>query len=377
MPLSDVIHQDLAHQRLQRALASGRVPHAYLFAGPPGVGKEMLAGRFAARLLCSSPRQVPLSGGGLESWTDACGQCTECVLFAAGNHPDYHRIYRRLNKFHPEKLVQNRKALDLSVDVVRHFVIGQMGRRPSYGIAKVFVVAEAERMNNQAQNALLKTLEEPPEQSYIILISTTGDGLLATTRSRCQQIPFRGLPSEFVVAQLQERHGASAVAAKFLAELCQGSLGLAVRHVPAGVFDRVPVVLEMIRASADDPLGCGKAMAEMAKELGGSMDEDDTEEDIDASVARQAQLLVVAMAATILRDVQRVAVGYEAAALPQAETIRKLAGRGDPRSIIAAIRAAGTAEYQIGRNAHTGLVFDSLGIAMGRAFVRGAVAASA
>lgn len=377
MPLSDVLYQDLAQQRLQRALAAGRVPHGYLFSGPPGIGKGMLAERFAARLLCTSPKELPAAVEGLEAWTDACGKCTECVLFAAGNHPDYHRIHRRLNKFHPDKQVQNRKALDMSVDVVRHFVIEQMGKRPSRGIAKVFVVVEAERMSSQAQNALLKTLEEPPSQSYLILLSTSADALLATTKSRCQQIPFRGLPLEFVVEQLQNRYGASPEASRFLAELSQGSLGLAVRYAQSGVFDRVPVILDLLRSAAEDPLSSGKSLAEAAKELSGALDEDDTTEDSDASAARQAQLLVVTMAATILRDVQRVAVGYEAAALPRQVAIHELAARGTPRSLIAAIRAVGTAEYQIGRNANTGLVFDSLGVALGRAFTRGAVAAGA
>ncbi|HKQ50105.1 MAG TPA: DNA polymerase III subunit delta' [Phycisphaerae bacterium] len=393
MPLSDVLHQESAQKRLQRALASGRVPHAYLFSGPPGVGKEMLASRFAARLLCASPVEIASLDGGAESWTDACGACTDCTLLAAGNHPDFHRIYRRLNRFHPDTKVQKRKALDLSVDVVRHFVINEIAKRPSRGRAKVFVVVEAERMSAQAQNALLKTLEEPPGPGYLILLAASPDALLPTTRSRCQHISFRGLPLDFVVAQVLERHGASPEAARFLAELCQGSLGPAGRYVEAKVFERVPPVLEAIGSAARDPLGCGKALAELAKGLSEDLEErtvvetveEDVEEedeeevmvDADANVARQARLLVIAMTATILRDIQRVAVGYEPAALPDEGVIRELAAGVDPRSMIAAIRAAGTAEYQIGRNAHTGLVFDSLGIALGNGLKRMAVASRA
>jgi DNA polymerase III subunit delta' len=393
MPLSDVRHQDLAQQRIQRALASGRVPHAYVFSGPPGVGKQMLATRFAARLLCESPLEVSSAIGALERWTDACGKCIDCTLMAAGNHPDFHPIYRRLNRFHPDTTVQRRKALDLSVDVVRHFIIGEIIKRPSRGRAKVFVVVEAERMTIAAQNALLKTLEEPPGPGYLILLAASPDALLPTTRSRCQHIPFRGLPLDFVVAQVLEQHRASPPAARFLAELCQGSLGVAGRYVQAGVHDRVGPILDAIQTAARDPLGCGKALAELAKELEEDLqepkveevvDEDDENEDeeevaidTDANVAREARLLVIAMTATILRDVQRVAVGYEPAALPEEGAIRELANGVDPRSIIAAIRAAGTAEYQIGRNAHTGLVFDSLGVALGRGLARSAVAAGA
>ena len=393
MPLSDVLHQEFAQKRLQRALASGRVPHAYLFSGPPGVGKEMLASRFAARLLCASPVEIPSLDGEMEVWTDACGTCTVCTLFAAGNHPDFHRIYRRLNRFHPDRDVQRRKALDLSVDVVRHFLIAEIGKRPSRGRAKVFVVIEAERMSIAAQNALLKTLEEPPGPSYLILLASSPDAVLPTTRSRCQHVPFRGLPVDFVEAQILAKQGASPEAARFLAELCQGSLGLAERYVQAGVYDRVRPVLGAIQSAARDPLGCGKGLAKLAEELGEALEErhvvetveedvaDDDEEEVlvdaDANVVRQARLLVIAMTATILRDVQRVAVGHEATALPEEAAIRELAAGVDWRSIVAAIRAAGTAEYQIGRNAHTGLVFDSLGIALGRALVRKPIAAGA
>jgi DNA polymerase-3 subunit delta' len=373
VPLSDVVHQDVAHKRLQRALASDRVSHAYLFSGPPGIGKGMLAERFAARLLCTSPRRIKT---GKTDGTDACGECTECVLFAAGNHPDSHRIHRRLNKFHPDKQLQNRKALDLSVDVIRHFLIGEMGKRPARGIAKVYVVVDAERMSTQAQNALLKSLEEPPEQSYLILLVSSADALLPTTRSRCQQIPFRGLPSQYVVARLLEHHGATADAARFLSELTQGSLGIAIRHFQAGVFDRVPELLEAAQSAAADPLSAGRTLAEIAKELSSSKDEDDDAEDSEASAARRAQLLVIAMTATILRDIQRVAVGYEVAALPKNQVVQELATRRyalDHRGD----RAAGTAEYQIGRNANTGLVFDALGISLGRTFSRGAVATGA
>jgi DNA polymerase III delta prime subunit len=266
-----------------------------------------------------------------------------------------------------------------------------MNKRPSRGRAKVFVVIESERMNIHSQNALLKTLEEPPGAGYLILLTGFADALLPTTRSRCQQIPFRGLPLEYVIEQIQSGHATGSEAARFLAELCQGSLGLAAHYVAAGVFERVAPVVQAIRSAARDPVGCGKALAEIAKDLGEALeerviaevevdadeDEEEVDDDLDASTVRQGRLLVIAMTATILRDVQRLTVGYEAAALPDDGAIRELGAGVDSRSIIGAIRAAGTAEYQIWRNAHTGLVFDALGIALGRALARPAVAAGA
>src|SRR5262245_60216846 len=155
MPLSDVQHQDDAMRRLQRGLRSQRTPHAYVFSGPPGVGKEMTATRFAAVLLCGNRREIPGGDRG-EKRIDACGRCDDCVMMAAGTHPDFHRIYRRLNRMHPDRLVRGRKATELSVDVVRHFVIEQVGRSPARGRAKVYVILDADRMSISAQNALLK-----------------------------------------------------------------------------------------------------------------------------------------------------------------------------------------------------------------------------
>jgi DNA polymerase-3 subunit delta' len=279
-----VLYQDVAQDRLGRALSSRRVPHAYLFTGPAGVGKEMLATRLAQLLLCG--RREASDEGGLfaaptnaatSTLTDACGECQDCILFAAGTHPDYHRIHRMLAKMHPEKKVRDRKATILSVDVIRQFVIGQIGLCASRGRAKVFVIVESERMNDEAQNALLKTLEEPPGHSYIILLATAPDELLPTTRSRCQQIAFGTLPDSFIAKQLVARRGVSAEAAAFLTQLAQGSLGQALRYAEMGMFDRLGVVAAAMRTAPDDPLACGKSLADLAKSL--SADAEDVQLD--------------------------------------------------------------------------------------------------
>ena len=98
MRFSDVQHQDRALSIVRRALASGRMHHAYLFDGPEGVGKELAARALAARLLCEAPD--------LAENADACGECRACRLFAAGNHPDYHLIHRGLHKRHPDRTIR-------------------------------------------------------------------------------------------------------------------------------------------------------------------------------------------------------------------------------------------------------------------------------
>lgn len=224
MPLADVRHQEGAQQQVQRALSSERMPHAYIFHGPDGVGKELFARRLAALLLCESPVEL---GPGLH---DACGKCQSCHLVEADNHPDLHVVHRLLNAYHPDSTVRNRKAVDLGVDVVRHFLIDVAGIAPAMGRAKIFVVREADNITTGAQNALLKTLEEPPPATFIFLLASALDQLLPTTRSRCQLIGFGPLPAAYVAEQLQLRREALAPAdAQLYATMAQGSIAGALR----------------------------------------------------------------------------------------------------------------------------------------------------
>lgn len=455
MPLSDVLYQNAAQSHLQRALRAGRMPHAYLFTGPAGVGKEMLATRLAQVLLCTNvnvsggvtpqsatshsvtasvaaippeehraeaampslfgetsddatpslfgddsddatpslfgepPRNeaadVPVAGSasspresgspvttadplhGDTQPLDACGHCTDCVLFAAGNHPDYHRIHRMLAKLHPEREVRNRKATMLGVDVIRHFLLNPIGVRPGRGRAKIFVVVEAERLSDEAQNAMLKTLEEPPPQSYLILLATSPDAMLATTRSRCQQVSFGTLPREFIVERLRSDRGLPPAASSFLAELSQGSVGVALRYAELGLHEQVTQVASTVIRALSDPLGASKALQDFAKELATPLKQNQDDDEADTNATRDAQVLVLAMISTILRDAQRRIVGATPLALGDHEVVSRLVDAADTRSLRAAIRAMSAAEYQVGRNVNAGLIFDTAAIALGRA----------
>jgi len=404
---SDVLHQDGAQDRLQRALRCGRVPHAYLFAGPEGVGKEMLAQRFAAVLLCPHAveqpaadlrnRGIAATGIGLE----ACGTCDDCVLFAAGTHPDLHRIHRGLSRYHPDPAVRARKATVLGIDVIRHFLIERAGLFPSRGQAKVFLIPEAHLLSDESQNALLKTLEEPPDHTFLILLAASVETMLPTTRSRCHLVRFSPLPTSFVEQALQKQHGAPPAAARFLAELSQGSLGLALRGWRAGLHESAAAVWEALGDAARDPLGAGKALLAAAEAVAHAYHrgpaapseeaEDDepaeketgvigatAEEDRTAAASppraggvlnplREAQKTVLSMVAIALRDVLRLGVGAPPAAVPADKRITALARVAAPAAVGQAIRAVSQAEMQIERSLNAQLVFDNVGIALGQA----------
>jgi DNA polymerase III delta' subunit len=229
-----ILGQDAAIESITRAYKLDRLPHGLIFAGPIGVGKAMTARALAGLFLCEKPRQLV-----------ACGKCPSCVAFDAGNHPDYHVIYRQLARLDSEKV----KAKDLTADVVRDFLIAKAANKSVVGVGKVFVIEEADLMNLTAQNALLKTLEEPAGRTVIILLTDQPDALLPTIRSRCQLVRFVALDESLVREQLQKR-GISKEVAASAATFSEGSLGLALRWIEDGVVESAKQLNRMLEAIA-------------------------------------------------------------------------------------------------------------------------------
>jgi len=186
------------HQRpvrvLQRLLASGRVPHAQLFWGPDGVGKERVALAFAQVLLCGEP--------GASARGEACGRCGACVKCTGGAHPDLH-------------LVVAQKA-SLSIGEVRSLqeTLAYQAFERGY---KVVIIRDAFRLTREAANALLKTLEEPPAGVFLVLLAHHRNQLLPTLVSRCQALRFDPLPEAEVQRLLVARGRAAATAAAMAA----------------------------------------------------------------------------------------------------------------------------------------------------------------
>ncbi len=259
MRLSDVLGQDRALSILRRGLRSGRTPHAYLLAGPDGVGKERAARALAARFLCEAA---------IAPDADACGACPACSLLAAGNHPDFHVIDRALQKFHPDPNIRRQRGLVLGIDLVRHFLIAAASASPSRGRARVFLVREAERMSEPAQNALLKTLEEPPGASRLLLVTPSADRLLATIRSRCQIVPFAALPADLVARLLTQDHGVPPPAAASLARLSGGRIGAALHWQRIGLMQSVAALAQALAAgAAEDPEAFAKQLVAESEAL--------------------------------------------------------------------------------------------------------------
>lgn len=215
--------QQRTFQRVLGVLHGGRLAHGLLICGPEMLGKQALMRVLIARLLCTETQGAQ----------PACGRCRSCHLLAAGTHPDYHDV----------TLLPNEKGVlkkEIGVDQIRE--ISQiLGFTAQIGSTIVAAVHPADALNHAAANALLKTLEEPQDGRYLVLLTSKPHRLPATVRSRCQRIDLK-LPERDEARQwLQQQHGAGADVLRAL-QLAEGHPGRAddmLRHGGLVLFDSV------------------------------------------------------------------------------------------------------------------------------------------
>jgi DNA polymerase III subunit delta' len=202
MGFGEIVGHARQLELLRAALAKGRLHHGYLFVGPAGIGKRTIAMALAQAVHCG------------ETHSEGCGRCADCVRISDGNHPDV-RVVQPL---------EGKK--EISIQQVRE-IERELRYRSFGGRRKITIVDPAGAMNASAQNALLKTLEEPPENSLIILIAPNMGELLPTLRSRCLRLSFAPLSRSAVVGFLQTREKRDGAKADLLAAMSMGSIGMA------------------------------------------------------------------------------------------------------------------------------------------------------
>lgn len=241
--LDRVIGQDRAVSQLRSAIESGRLHHAWIFAGPPGVGKRTTAEAFATLLL--DPDAAPDLTGRLTVHPEA----HTARLMRARTHPDYHLITKELAAYSEDDSTRRSKQRNIPLAVLQEYLIepAQLaGSGRSGAIAsKVFVVDEAELMrsgSNEGQNAMLKTLEEPPPGTIIILVTAREEALLPTIRSRCQRVRFDALSDADMQAWLDRTEGEDRLEVRpgsrpWLLEFAAGSPGRARIAIETGLLD--------------------------------------------------------------------------------------------------------------------------------------------
>ncbi len=210
---SDILNQELAVGILRRSKDMQRIPHAYLFTGMQGVGKTMTARAFAFFLNCDEPR-----GG------EACGQCRSCRRMKSGNFPDFKEIS-------PDKGL-------VKIDTIRE-IRKDLHYPPLEAAYRFTVVREGDKMNLEAANAFLKTLEEPPGGNILVVTAAEPLNLIPTVVSRCQRVPFRPVEIQDIARMLRGKGlGANDEQRSVIARICRGSPGRALRMVQSGFMEK-------------------------------------------------------------------------------------------------------------------------------------------
>jgi DNA polymerase-3 subunit delta' len=204
---------------LRRMLTVGRIPGALLFVGEDGVGKKLFALELAKAVNCREPKGV-----------EACDQCSSCVRISKSKFPEYaddkENKEKILRSDHPDVALARPYNRVLRIPLMRE-IEQEANFRPFEGRARFFIIEEANRLNEASANALLKTLEEPPATSHLILITSRPAQLLPTIRSRCQMVRFAPLKASEIEAHLLKGKQVSPMDARLLSTVARGSIGRA------------------------------------------------------------------------------------------------------------------------------------------------------
>ena len=230
MPFSAIAGHRPVLDLLVRAVARGTLPPSLVFAGPAGVGKRLTATALAQALNCERPF---LNGG---TFIDACGTCAACTRIARGVHADV-------------LVIEPGDSGAIKVDQVRE-AIDRAAYRPFEGRRRLVMVEQADALIPEAQNALLKTLEEPPSASVFVLITARPDVLLPTVRSRCQRLRFGPLAPADVAAVLIRDHGLAAADAQAAAATSGGSVARALAEGGDEVLEAREAATRLLQAAA-------------------------------------------------------------------------------------------------------------------------------
>lgn len=264
--MTQLIGNKAVKEMLGRFAATGRVPNALLFAGPEGVGKKQFALELARSLVCRGPCDGV-----------ACGDCSACRRAGVFDIPKFEKGEDSDFVFfsqHPDVGIVVPYKRILRIGGIRDLE-REANFLPYESRARVFVVDDADKMNEPASNALLKTLEEPPSTSYIILIASRADSLLPTILSRCQVIRFAPVEAPEIENHLLSTESFSPDDAALAARVCGGSVGRALEFVPASFRTHRSLMLELIKAAAT---GDRRELLSASEEMTNATNKDEYEE---------------------------------------------------------------------------------------------------
>ena len=216
---SDIIGQEQMKEHMQHALETGKISHAYIISGESGSGKEMVAKCFAKALQCSNRQER-------NGFIEACNECASCRKASTDNHPDIITI-------------THEKPTSIGVDDIRLKLRDDVIIKPYESSHKIYIIPEGEKMTAAAQNALLKTLEEPPEYIVIIILTSNINQFLPTIISRCIVLPMKSVRDDSIKKFLMEQCHVVDYKAMLCASFARGNVGKALDLASNERFERL------------------------------------------------------------------------------------------------------------------------------------------
>ena len=322
----------------QRVVGRGRLAHAYLFTGLRGVGKKLFATELARALLCER------SGGDAAAALDACDVCPACIQVDAGTHPDF------LCAGRPEE------SLEFPIEVMRD-VCQRFSLKSARGRGKVVLIDDADDLNEESANCFLKTLEEPPPRSVLILIGTSPDRQLPTILSRCQLVPFGPLPTAEVAALLRSGGVEDPALIDRLLPLSEGSPGIAHALSDPALWEFRKTLVQSLTAARLNSVELARQWTRFVEEAGK-----------ESAAQRQRASLCLGLLLSLLQDALRVSLGA-APRLTDAEdqhALQTLAQRLDPERLLGLIERCLEGDFHIDRRVQLVLVLEALTDAVGQ-----------
>ena len=197
---NEIIGNEQIKEELKKVALENKVSHSYMFVGIEGIGKQIMAKDFAQMILCTNETNK------------GCQQCKSCIEFMSNNHPNFLYIEPDGNSIKIEQI---------------RYLQRKIQEKPIISDKKVYIINDADKMTTEAQNCLLKTLEEPPEYSTIILIGSNENAFLNTIKSRCMKIPFKPIEAKYVKQYMEKTYEMTNISQNML-EAFQGSIGKAI-----------------------------------------------------------------------------------------------------------------------------------------------------
>lgn len=324
----DRIHgHDAIRRQFQTAFARGRLAHAFLFTGPAGVGKRLFAVELAKALLCeSSPAELT-----------ACDRCSSCALVTAGTHPDCTLTRKPDDK------------MELPIDTIRE-LCGTLGLKPTRGSRKVAIIEDADDFNEESANAFLKTLEEPPPGSVIVLLATSAESQLATIRSRTQAVSFSPLGPLALAAVLASNGVTDPAQTERLIRLAGGSAGQALALSDAAVWEFRATLVQAIGATRI----ASAALAEKWTEFIETAGKESPAQRVRASVALRLLVDLLSQALHLAHDQDRDVEPQEA------EKLRRFAGKVGVDGLVELLEKCIEADYFIDRRVQLALLTEMM-----------------